>query len=310
MILYWFSHGLEINFGYYTVYSILTVAFGWNMFFLARRWPLLCQNWTQQEMIFRHPPYSNLLSGRDYKRTFNCFTFWILAILVIQYILFQLWEYEESRASLALCGNHTNLTTLQYTYESERPHLFTYITFQTWMAPLLTLQWMQAELLCGLSGNFVILLCVWLALRMEQINNRVQALKKTGKRNDWIKIYEHYRKLGDIVKEVDYEAGCLVITGMLMMLVNLCYSIFKVLRMDEGMSGLVYFLFQSCYNLVITFIYFFKADKVMAIAGEIQEALLGVLELEDLHCQIMTSKAVFTGKGLFSLDKPTLLAVS
>lgn len=49
-IVVWSSSGGGINRGFLIVYIIVSVIFGINLHFFARRWPNLCEKWTSLEL--------------------------------------------------------------------------------------------------------------------------------------------------------------------------------------------------------------------------------------------------------------------
>lgn len=309
IFVFWVRTGAGVNYGFLAIFVTSTLGLCLNMHYFARRWPELSQKLAPHDLVFRSPEYRDYAVEGNVSKQMMSVTILSIIAVVIEFTVFWLWQYMEARSYYQLCGNPTNQSVLQRQYETERPFIFAYVNYRWWMGPLLSLQWLLGDITWMLSLNLVVLLSMWITTRMKQLRNRIEEGLKSKRFVDWMSVYHDFHKLVRIVREVDAEIGVLVTLTTLPRLLTICYDLFKIMRFDEGFYGLANFVCQYVFHSGCIVHFFLRAAQIRDLADHIQSLMLKVPELKVYHSQMLVMKVQFTGKGMFALNKSTLLTV-
>lgn len=269
----------------------------------AKRWPEVSSQWTEEEKIFREKPYRR--PSRDYAKLFTRVTYFHIILLFGLLCMYLNWSYQQHLIHEKTCNlNHTSF--IEQHFMLERSHFFALFDYKPWMVPLLLIQMIVMDLIWVLSANLVVFISMWLKARLMQLQQRLRVACD----DDWFEVFCHFKILIGLVENVDCEFGWIIALVCGSRLPVICYMIFNAVRFEESIFGFGHFLIQLVFHLSSTVILFWTASDIPIRVEKIKQDLLGISQLKNFHTQISTLNAVLTGKGMFSLTKGTLLAVS
>lgn len=223
----WISIG-GINRGFVLTFHLVGLLFGFKLFCIARKWPQTAQRWSNQEALFLSARYMNIQSRNSPSLT--KVTTFSLVVGIACSMTYAISNYDQARIHQEVCKFPTNYSTFAYMYIWSRPHLFKYVGFEIWMAPLLELQYFVLTLYWMLGHNFVMICSVWLTARLKQLLDWIRYEAGHGYNSNWNEIYEHFDKLVLLVEDVDEVNGFFVLMIYPARLAFFCYFIFKLIR--------------------------------------------------------------------------------
>lgn len=290
------------------VFAVLlcqTAVFSINIHQLARRWPILNERWCRLETKYVALWEFEDASKRSYRQLF--FNFMLFGVLfgTGDFILHVARKYTQAKFEIEFCN--TTESVLERIYLKERAHVIRFIGHKTWMIPIIELERLVVINCWNLSIVLIILLSIWLKIRFRQLKERIQL---HGGNNNWIDIFNHYQLLVDLVADVDKEVGFIVLQICLHLFLILSYYAYKLTRLDEGLIGTVYLLYQFLSTASITMLIYVQPSTMTDEFEQVKDLLMKVPALEKLHSQILFMNVTFTGNRLYSLSRPTLLTVS
>lgn len=228
MMFLYHGTGFGINKSFIMAFVITTMLICGELHRLARCWPRISKYWFDQDLIIRsklsHQPKNNC---KRYFLQFTILTFLGQFGLSSVYIW---WSYEDTLDNMKFCQYPENFSVWEYLHRRERPHIFSYIPFKIWMAPISQLQFFITDLGWIFLQNIVIFASVWITTRFQQLYDQIQEVGTTGTYLVWTEIHDLFNKLIDLVRTVDRDLANAVILTCSTRLVLICYDLFKSTR--------------------------------------------------------------------------------
>lgn len=293
----WTVADFGINKSFMMVFIITTIFVCGDLHRLARSWPTLSKSWFNQDLTLR--------SKFNQRPRINCKKYFLqLTVLtfvgqVVLSALYIWWSYDNTLDNMTFCQYPQNYSVLELWHRRERSHIFSYIKFQTWMSPLLQLQFFVTDLGWIFSQNLVIFCSIWITTRFQQLYDQVQEEIRTGSNLKWKEIHNHFNQLVDLVNDVDRELGNSVILTCSTRLFLICYDLFKstryniklrlifhpfltlilINRADEGIDVCTYTFYRLLFYGFMVVLFIWKASDIPVIAEKIKTSLLRIPEV-------------------------------
>lgn len=224
-----FEYGvLEVHQIAYGAYYILTIFLMLEVHFLAKRWPKIIRNWSKLETNFLTPTYMKPnRSLKSFCLTFSAIFFWIWITTII---IFEYWRYKMILDNMAHCGIPSEYLA-KYFFFTDRSYIFQYVNFNIWTVALKEYVVLLPQACWCFTFLYTMIIVKWLSLRWQQLLGRISLEQKfKPSENVWNEIYDHFKILISLTREVDQELANLNVILCLYRLLFLSFFIFKLIK--------------------------------------------------------------------------------
>ncbi|KAF2904316.1 hypothetical protein ILUMI_01844, partial [Ignelater luminosus] len=269
---------------------------------IARNWSSLIRQWTRVEVSMKSygfPP--------NIKKRFKIMTGTVLLLALAEHLLFIL----NALNSTWTCQNPDAEIYFGFAF----PQVFTIISYSHWKAILVEVVNILVTFCWNFIDLFIMLLSSALALRFQQVSNKIENTKIMYEQF-WRKIREDYNRLYFLCAVLDKHIGPLVVVSFVSNLFFICIQLYNSLKPRYGIIPAVYFFYSFGFLLGRTLAVAMYAAWINDESREPLKVLQSIpsenycVEIERIIQQIHTTPAGITGSKFFLITRSFLLKVA
>ncbi|XP_030761254.1 gustatory receptor for sugar taste 64e-like isoform X1 [Sitophilus oryzae] len=306
-LIYWATNGCSID------DIAIAVSYGGSLasmilyLQLAKSWEKLMRSWHSIDLTMNtNYGYPEMLD-RKIKLFMAMFIF--LGILDYMLCAGNLYEHLTNQYG-------KNLTTQVY-YNTSFPQLFAYVPYTYFTAIFCSIITVHSNLTWAFNDLFIIILSTALALRFQQISQRLNKERfKINPLSFWRSIREDYDRLASFCKELDSHISSIVLLSYFLNIFFLLIQLYHSLEPISLIVRKIYCIFSFGYLILKTSSVSLYAawinDESKAptnVLNSVDSSLYNV-EIRRLLVQISFDKTALTGCKMFSVKRGIILSVA